>query len=593
MQTKSGTYYDSMFPLVHYTIHSIIQRKVAIMNILVGDPKDGTSSKILMNPEQILAMTENSSSLQHEEGSTDQQGKTAKKKSIKKKKATKPGAVASKSAELSSKECEDSAQQSLSKSKKPGSTKNEPGVKKSAKKGSSKAKDSVKSQVKRSRSSQVVTPGAMAVVNEQEQVAESLALESSVSAGGSAPKRSSSKPGAFASTSKTEVSVKERQASRRRRSSRQSEPSRNASSKSARSASPPTYFPVENAPPPEAAREAAPGATRLEGIGATHQDGMDLEEGGSATIANVEVAEVSAPPHVEAQDGTVTATAIARDDLEQEVREKLFAEAVEAEVIKPFSSSAHKNRKWMILGCILLLLIIVGAVVGVVVATGDSGGAKSTENGSGSVNDNDSITNESTGGISDKGPTAAPTTPNSTEQGGLAMLDFLKSESPDGGVALSNLASPQYKAYLWILGETPETEQSEPPSPNQRGRILSRYGMATLYYSTGGEDWTQSENWLSTSHICTWYPSESTTCDTNQNVIELNLGDNNLIGTLPDELVFVSSLEGIDLRRNALTGSIPPKFSRLVKLKELELSENNLTNNLPSSFRLLSNLGKG
>jgi hypothetical protein len=552
----------------------------------MNNPKDVTKSSVLMSPEQILAMTETNSSVQHEETTEEQQGKTEKKKSIKKKKATKPGPVGSKRIELSPKKYDDSAQQaSSSKGKKLG---DEPGVKNSVNKKVLKAKDSVKSKAENnvkgedaaSSSMERRYLGAMEVAYEEEQVSGPSVLESPVSADGSAPKRSSSKHGTFVSSSRKDVSAKKDQAS-----SRQSELSRNASNKSASSALPHTDFPVENTCTPGAARESAPGAIIVKGINATHQDGMDLEEGGSRMMDAVEAAEESEPSPVEAQDGTVTATAIARDDLEQEMRERFFAEAVEAEVIKLGSSPAHTNRtKWMVLlGCILLLLIIVGVVVGVVVATGDSGGGNEPA---------DVATGDSEG---DNGP-ADVATGNSGGGNGPAILDYLISQSSDKGVALSDPESPQHKAFLWLLWETQENEEGEPTSSLDEDKILSRYAMATLYYSTGGEEWTHFDNWLSTSHISTWYPlSESGDFDANRNILKLELRDNNLVGTLPEELVFLSSLQVIDLRRNALTGRIPSEFARLVSLKKLILRNNNLTNNypLPPSFQSLSNLGKG
>ena len=159
-------------------------------------------------------------------------------------------------------------------------------------------------------------------------------------------------------------------------------------------------------------------------------------------------------------------------------------------------------------------------------------------------------------------------------------------------MALSSILSPQHKAFVWLLGETPENERGELTSSPEQARILSRYAMATLYYSTNGAGWRKSQNWLSTSHISTWYPGNFNNSDANLNVLKLDLRANRLIGTLPDELVFLSSLQVIDIRRNQLTGSIPSEIARLVNLKELILKKNNLTNSLPPSFQSLSNLGK-
>jgi hypothetical protein len=301
------------------------------------------------------------SSFHDEEATTEQQRSTSrKKKSSKKKKASKPGAVLSESADMSSKEHEDSVQQassakgrsgdgtidepgvkktvkkkgsktedSVNKSKAEDNVKgveaaksvtrrhrstkvlthgavaneeeqvaerlaleshlsaggskrsyskdDESGVKKIAKKKGSKAKDSVnkfkaesaaKSMARRYRSTQDIIHGAGAVANEEEQVAEPLDLESHLSGGGSASKRSYSKDGA---------SAKEHQAS-----SRQSKLSRNDSSTSpSYEESPPNYIPVEGTRPAEAVREEAPGVILVKDIGAsTHQTGVGHSRGG-------------------------------------------------------------------------------------------------------------------------------------------------------------------------------------------------------------------------------------------------------------------------------------------------------------------------
>jgi hypothetical protein len=519
----------------------------------MNNPKDGADHRVLMSPEQILTMTEMSSSI-HEEKKEEQQGKTRKKKSLKKK-ATKPDVVASKSVELSSKDNEDSDQQaSSSKGKKAGEGRNdEPGV-----------KNFIKKNVRSPE--QILAMTEMSSSFHEENTEEQQGKTRNKK---SLKKKKATKPGVVASKS-VELSSKDYEDSDQQASSSKGkkageggndEPGfKNFIKKNVSKANDSIKSKAENNVDGEEAavsrKLATPGAIIINGINATHQDGMDLEEGGSRIIDAVGAAEESEPLHVEAQDGTVTATAIARDDLEQEMRERLYAEAVEADVIKS-SSPAHTNRKWMILGCILLLLIIVGVVVGVVVGTGDSGGGDGPGGGNGPGGDKHQ-----------------------------ALLDDLKEQSPDKGMALSDLASPQYKAFLWLTAK-PADEQDGPPKRNLDLDLLrSRYTMATLYYSAGGENWTRSDNWLSPSHISTWwYPSsESGDFDANQNILKLDLRNNNLVGTLPNELVFLSSLQVIELGRNALTGRIPSEFARLVNLEKVMLRDNDLTGTVDSAI---------
>ena len=70
-----------------------------------------------------------------------------------------------------------------------------------------------------------------------------------------------------------------------------------------------------------------------------------------------------------------------------------------------------------------------------------------------------------------------------------------------------------------------------------------------------------------------------------QHLLELNLSDNNLTGTIPKESFGLSSFS-ISLRTydNHLIGSLPSKVCLLVNLVELDLSGNNLSAEIPTSL---------
>ena len=115
------------------------------------------------------------------------------------------------------------------------------------------------------------------------------------------------------------------------------------------------------------------------------------------------------------------------------------------------------------------------------------------------------------------------------------IYDLVVSASPDGGQALQSSFSPQFRALQWLQSNANIGMLSDQ-------RLLQRYALATLYYSTGGEQWTTSPAWLSDAHECDWYTTDQAgrACDNNDNYVQLELQGNNLVGTLPLEILLLS-----------------------------------------------------
>ena len=57
--------------------------------------------------------------------------------------------------------------------------------------------------------------------------------------------------------------------------------------------------------------------------------------------------------------------------------------------------------------------------------------------------------------------------------------------------------------------------------------------LMALYNSLGGDDWSENTSWGTATPLITWGQVNT---DGNGRVTGLELGDNNLVGTLPDEL---------------------------------------------------------
>lgn len=74
------------------------------------------------------------------------------------------------------------------------------------------------------------------------------------------------------------------------------------------------------------------------------------------------------------------------------------------------------------------------------------------------------------------------------------------------------------------------------------------------------------------------------------NLILLNLSFNELSGTIPVSLRFLTKLSILDLHQNKLEGVVPSALGQLVNLTELYLNQNVLTGELPASFSNMTKL---
>ena len=111
--------------------------------------------------------------------------------------------------------------------------------------------------------------------------------------------------------------------------------------------------------------------------------------------------------------------------------------------------------------------------------------------------------------------------------------------------------------------------------------------LMALYNSTDGRRWTNRANWGSTEPLNTWY---GVSTDTNGRVTELNLGGNNLVGTLPAALGNLDQMVNLQLWGNQLSGTIPD-LSSLTNLQDLSFSNNHMSGSIPD-LSGLTNLQK-
>ncbi|CAD6258637.1 unnamed protein product [Miscanthus lutarioriparius] len=88
---------------------------------------------------------------------------------------------------------------------------------------------------------------------------------------------------------------------------------------------------------------------------------------------------------------------------------------------------------------------------------------------------------------------------------------------------------------------------------------------------------------LSSNNLIGEIPEEIVFLD---DLVNLNLSRNHLSGVVPNKIGEMQSLESLDLSRNMLSGEIPASLSNLTFLSYLDLSYNNLTGRIPSGSQL-------
>jgi hypothetical protein len=129
-------------------------------------------------------------------------------------------------------------------------------------------------------------------------------------------------------------------------------------------------------------------------------------------------------------------------------------------------------------------------------------------------------------------PTEAPTPSPQEVLNDLEVL--LSSVSFDNGTALQTQSTPQNNALIWLANNTNLNSYSDK-------KKIQRYTLATLFYSTNGTSWTSNFGWMSDTDECGW--SNQGSCE-NGDIVGLDLQENNVIGTIPNELALLSDSLG-------------------------------------------------
>lgn len=161
----------------------------------------------------------------------------------------------------------------------------------------------------------------------------------------------------------------------------------------------------------------------------------------------------------------------------------------------------------------------------------------------------------------------------SKADGDSRYSQFQSTLEPVAGGSIDEPGTPEADALYWISYDDPGA--LDPHAPIDK--VIQRFVLATLYFSTKGSDWEHSFDFMTHHDVCDWNHQGDSKggayCDKNGFVDSLILTGLNLAGALPKDLGLLTHMTHLDLSNNNIEDQLPSTIGLLRKLTTLDVSK--------------------
>ena len=221
--------------------------------------------------------------------------------------------------------------------------------------------------------------------------------------------------------------------------------------------------------------------------------------------------------------------------------------------------SKRSKRSYFTFGGIIFVLVV-AIIIAVVLLGGNDGGGSNGDNGASGGDGGGRVVDSG-----DNDGSGLPTTSTFEDDvvvdlPPLAVADLIAQTRSNISV-LDDPESPQSLAWDYLVTHFQnEIENGSTTSFNVRQSLIETFALTVIYFSTGGPEWTSDgDAWVSGLNgnddtevdlsPCNW-STQTVTCDNPalpNRVSKISLSFNNLVGSIPPEIILLTDLTSISL----------------------------------------------